>query len=165
MINRHVSTCYLLIAVLLSGCNSVKEPQPGPQSEEIPQEVASNVYNLFSGATDLVARMFIRDKVWKVNFKQDNSQFVSVLDKTQHLAHAKLLDEQVPETLRRIADSQLIQGGTYTNFREDDSSPGYLSSFVQNTVGTIRTSPFVGSIQLMIGRALIRLFTCSRKRN
>lgn len=129
MINRHVSTCYFLIAVLFSGCNSVKEPQPDPPSEEIPQEVASNVYNLFPRATGMVARTFIRDKVWKVNFKQDELQFISVLNRTQHLAHAKLLDEQVPETLRRITDSQLIQGGTYTNFREDDSSPGYPQQF------------------------------------
>lgn len=112
---------------LWAGCRPVKDP--APESDDIPQEVASNVLSFFPGATDMVAKTLVQEKVWRVNFKKDASRYVSVLNKTQPLAHARMLDSEVPVRFSSMVSGLLIVGGTYSNFREDDSSPGYPYQF------------------------------------
>lgn len=89
-----------IAALVLTGCNDVKDLRPVDPGTEIPEKVVNVVKTKFPKGEDLVFKPILEDKVWEVKLKSDADRFTSLVDYGKMWETFKIMPDGVPSALQ-----------------------------------------------------------------
>ncbi len=109
---------YAILALCLVACNPVTDRQPTPSDGVSPNAIRA-VTSRFPQAKEMIFTSLERDRVWQVNFNQQQAQYRAVTNQQTVLLADLLTTQAVPDSLALLVNNTVINGGTFTNLRAE----------------------------------------------
>lgn len=105
-----------VLAVMLTGCNDLKDLRPIDPGTEIPETVVKVVKAKFPKAEDLVFKPILEEKIWEVKLKSDADRYSSLVDYGKMWETFKEVPGGVPAALTEALQKTRFAGGTLSDY-------------------------------------------------
>ncbi len=115
---RKISSLYAVLASGFIACNPVTDRQPAPLDGVSPDAIRA-VTSRFPQAKEMIFAALEKDKVWQVNFSQQQARYRAVTNQQTVLLADQLATQTVPDSLASLVNNTVIQGGTFTDLRAE----------------------------------------------
>ncbi|MCF2443418.1 hypothetical protein L0657_05570 [Dyadobacter sp. CY345] len=112
---------FLILTATISSCSKVKDEQPGPIEEPVPDAVARVLADAYPNAKEISLETIEKDKEWEARFSQGEVQYYVTLNPSKILATHRLISETVPDSIKKFFEVIPILSpnkGVLSDFRE-----------------------------------------------
>ncbi|MVM40198.1 hypothetical protein GO730_25435 [Spirosoma sp. HMF3257] len=116
------TTVYILLLGLLTlACHQQADLQPATQETQ-PANAIAAIRTQFPNAENMLFTSLGTNTLWQVSFAQRNTQYTAATSGQKLLVAYQLKSPTQPDSLVSLIKSTVVDGGAFSNFREQDYS-------------------------------------------
>ncbi|MDR6805347.1 hypothetical protein J2Y45_002344 [Dyadobacter sp. BE34] len=105
-----------VLAVMLAGCNDLKDLRPVDPATQIPEKVVNVVKAKFPKGEDLVFKPILEEKIWEVKLKSDAERYSSLVDYGKMWETFREVPGGVPAALTEALQKSRFASGTLSDY-------------------------------------------------